>query len=103
MLHDNAPTQKSALVKEYFDTHEIKTLPHPPYSPDIAPCDFWLSPVIKERLVCRRFESHRAVGSAAFQCTNTIPQTDYKTAFSKWIVRLKKCVDANGDYSEGLS
>jgi len=34
---------------------------------------------------------------------NTIPKNDYKAVFSKWIVRLKMCVDANGKYVEGLS
>jgi len=63
----NAPAHKSAVVKEYLDTHWIKTLPHPPYSPDVAPYDFCLNPVIKERLRDRRgrrFESRTAVGSA---------------------------------------
>jgi hypothetical protein len=32
----------------------------------------------------------------------TIPQNDYKAAFSKWIVWLKKFVDANGEYFEGV-
>ena len=25
----------------------IKTLPQPPYSPDLAPCDFWLFPKLR--------------------------------------------------------
>jgi hypothetical protein len=51
----------------------------------------------------RRFESRPVVGSAVFQCMNTIPQHDYKAAFSKLIGMLKKCVDANGKYFEDLS
>ena len=30
LLHDNASAHKSAMVKEYLETHGIKTLPHPP-------------------------------------------------------------------------
>jgi hypothetical protein len=48
----------------------------------------------------RRFESRPVIGSTVFQSMNTIPQNDYKVAFSKWIVRLKS---ANGEYFEGLS
>ena len=97
------PAHKSDMVTEYLDTHGIKTLPHPPYSPDLASCNFRLNPVIKECLGGKRFESYLVVGSSVFQCMNTIPQNDYKAVFSKWIVTLKKCVDANGEFFEGLS
>ena len=30
-----------------FDQHGIKTVPYPPYSPDLAPCDFWLFPKLR--------------------------------------------------------
>ena len=42
--HDNAAPHKSAVVTEYLRKERIKLLPHPPYSPDIAPCDFFLFP-----------------------------------------------------------
>jgi hypothetical protein len=99
-LHDNAPVNKSAVVKEYLDTHGTETLPHPPYSSDLALCSVWLNAVITEHIVGRRFESRPVIGSTVFQSMNTIPQNDYKVAFSKWIVRLKS---ANGEYFEGLS
>ena len=41
---DNAPVHNSILVTDYLTKMGIKTLPHPPYSPDLAPCDFWLFP-----------------------------------------------------------
>ena len=37
LLHDNAPAHKSAVVKEYIDTHGIKTSPHPPYQSSLVP------------------------------------------------------------------
>ena len=101
LLHDNAPAHKSAVVTEYLKDHGLESLPHPPYSPDLSPCDFCLNPVIKNTLRGRRFESRHAVGSAVFQCTNSIAKEDYKTAFSNWILRLKKCVQARGEYFEG--
>ena len=47
---DNAPVYNSILVTDYLTKMSIKTVPHPPYSPDLAPCDFWLFPKIKENL-----------------------------------------------------
>lgn len=51
LLHDNALADKSAMLKKYLDTHGMKALPHHPYSQGLAACDFWLNPVIKERLI----------------------------------------------------
>jgi histone-lysine N-methyltransferase SETMAR len=103
LLHDNAPAHKSAVVTEYLNTSDIQTLPHPAYSPDLSPCDFWLNPVIKDHLRGRRFESRSAVGSALYQCMNSIPKSDYKEAFKIWVKRLKKCVEVKGEYFEGLN
>ena len=41
---DNAPVHNSFLVTDYLTKMGIKTVPQPPYSPDVAPCDFWLFP-----------------------------------------------------------
>ena len=66
LLHDNAPAHKSAVVVDYLKTSGLHTLPHPPYSPDLAPCDFWLNPHIKQCLRGRKFETRTAVGRALF-------------------------------------
>ena len=44
---DNAPVHNSILVIDYLTKMGIKTVPHPPYSPDLAPCDFWLFPKLR--------------------------------------------------------
>ena len=44
---DNAPVHNSILVTDYLTQMGIKTVPHPPYSPDLAPYDFWLFPKLK--------------------------------------------------------
>ena len=38
---DNTPVHNSILVTDYLTKMDIKTVPQPPYSPDLAPCDFW--------------------------------------------------------------
>ena len=47
---DNSPVYNSILVTDYLTKMGIKTVHHPPYSPDLAPCDFWLFPKLKENL-----------------------------------------------------
>ena len=39
---DNAPVHNSIFITAYLTKMGIKTVPHRPYSPDFAPCDFWL-------------------------------------------------------------
>jgi hypothetical protein len=50
MLHDNAPAHHSMLVQEELAKQQVTVLPHPPYSPDLAPCDFFFFPRLKEKL-----------------------------------------------------
>jgi len=42
LLHDNARRHVTKVVKKYLETLKWNVLPHPPYSPDIAPSDYWL-------------------------------------------------------------
>ena len=47
---DNAPVHNSILVTDYLTKIVIKTVSQPPYSPELAPSDFWLFPKLKEKL-----------------------------------------------------
>ena len=44
---DNAPVYNSIFVTDYLSKMGIKTVSHPPYSPEFAPCDFWLFPKLR--------------------------------------------------------
>ena len=72
----------------------LDVLDHPPYSPDLSPCDFWLLPRLKEMLVRHRFESLCGIGSMVYQCLQ--PKEDYRAAFRKLVDRCKMCVEADG-------
>ena len=47
---DNTLVNNSILVTDYLSKMGIKTVPQPPYSPHLAPSDFWLFPKLKEEL-----------------------------------------------------
>ena len=51
---DNAPVHNSILVTDYLTKMDNRTIPHSHYSPDLAPCDFWLFPRLKEKAVVMR-------------------------------------------------
>ena len=47
---DNAPVHTAKAVKTFLDKKGIKMLDHHPYSPDLAPADFFLFPTLKREL-----------------------------------------------------
>ena len=85
LLHDNTPAHKSATVQEYLKESGLDVLDHPPYNPDLSPCDFWLFPRLKEMLAGHHFESCCGIGSVVYQCLQHIPKEDYWAAFWKWV------------------
>ena len=74
----------------------IKTVPHPLYSQDLAPCDFWLFPKLKG---CR-YETNE-MKEAVTNVIDTLTQEDFHEAFQKLLERYNKCIAAGGDYFEG--
>ena len=74
----------------------IKSVPHPPYSPDLAPCDFWLFPKLRG---CR-YETIEEMKEAVMMVIDTFTQEDFHGAFQK-LLEQYKCIAARGDYFEG--
>ena len=79
--HDNGAPHKSKVVTKYLQEERVILLPHPPYSPDLAPCDFFLFPKIKKELGGKRFERIQNVSCVINVITNSIPQEEYAEYF----------------------
>ena len=75
----------------------IKTVRRPPYSPDVAPCDFWLFPKLRG---CR-FETIEEMKEAVTKLIDTLTQEDFYWAFQMLLERYNKGIAAGGDYFEG--
>ena len=75
----------------------IKTVPHRPYSPDLAPCDFWLFPKLRG---CR-YETIEEMKEAVTKVNDTLTQVDFHEAFQKLFERYNKCFAPRGEYIEG--
>ena len=76
---------------------DIKTVPQPPYSPELAPCDFWLFPKLRG---CR-YETIEEMKEAVTKVIDTLTQEDFHGAFQKLLEQYNKCIAAGGDYFEG--
>ena len=75
----------------------IKTVPYPPYCPDLAPCDFLLFPKLRG---CR-YETIEEMKEAVMKVIDTLTQEDLHWALQKLLERYNNCIAAGGDYFEG--
>ena len=76
---------------------DIKTVPQPPYSPDLTPCDFWLFPKFTG-CHCKTIEEMK---EAVTKVIDTLRQEDFHGAFQKLLEQYNKCIAAGGDYFKG--
>lgn len=98
--HDNAPSHTAFRVVAYLAQHNIATVPQPPYSPDIAPPDFFLFPRLKTTLKGHHHGSVEALQQAVTRELNSIPVSAFQEAYENWKSRWQRCVDVGGSYFE---
>ncbi|GFS17167.1 transposase [Elysia marginata] len=94
LLHDNAGPHEARATTQSLQDLGIQVLPHPTYTPDLAPCDFWLFPILKDRLVRRKFDRIQDLAKAVNSELSAIQEEDYQGVFWKWQIRLKRCMRA---------
>ena len=94
---DNAQVHNSILLTDYLTKMGIKTVPQPPYSPDLALCDFCLF----SKLRGCRYETTEEMKETVTKVIDTIPREDFDGAFQKLLKQYNKCTAAGGDYFEG--
>ena len=100
VLHwDNAPVHTSQKVLDFLAKKNIQLLPHPPYSPDLAPADFFLFPTLKRELAghTMALEEFRKKWEGVIR---KLTKEDFTKAFQRWLERCKKCVEVHGNYVE---
>ena len=97
--HDNAPSHASLLVREFLAKQTVATLPQLPYSPDLAPPDFFLFPRLKSSFKGHHFGTVKNVQAAVTNAVKEIPVQDIQASYV-WQNRWKWCIDAQGCYFE---
>ena len=79
--HDNTPSHRASTTQETIDRRSIEVLGHPPYSPDLAPCNFFLFPTLKKILRGRKFDDVADLQRAVQSGTASLGATTYKNCF----------------------
>lgn len=100
LLHDNAPSHRAVLIQEFLARKQVCVLNHPPYSPDMSPCDYFLFPKLKLPLKGRFFDNVEDIQAAVTSALRDIPQTELQRSFQLLRDRATRCIDAGGMYFE---
>lgn len=100
--HDNAPAHKAQVVVDFLASEHIQEVGHPPYSPDLAPCDFFVFPNVKRLMRGVRYESPKEAVDAFRELIESLPSSSWSSCWTKWFERMQLCIDCNGDYFEKL-
>ena len=74
----------------------IKTVAHPPESPELAACDVWLFPKLRG---CR-YETIEEIKEAVTKVIDTLTQEEFHRAIQRFLEQYNKCITARGDYFE---
>ena len=98
MALNYARPHNSRTVLNYLREQQIGLMLHPPYSPDLAPCDYWLFGLIKRGLIDQKDDN--TLFKSVFFVQNSISEKEYKKTFSKLVKRYKLCIKKKGEYFE---
>jgi transposase len=71
----------SRQTTEFVTNNNLAIVPHPPYSPDLAPCDFALFPKLKMKLKGRRFEAVSDIQRESQAVLDSFKENDFHGAF----------------------
>jgi histone-lysine N-methyltransferase SETMAR len=101
ILHfDNGPIHNADGVQEHLTGLGFKRLEHPPYSLDLAPCDFFLFGAMKGNCWGQRFDSLDGLFDAGEGLLRGLCADVLQTVFQEWIRHLRLYSESGGDYVE---
>ena len=100
LLHDNAPIHTSQKTVDTLNKAGFEIIAHPPYSPDMAPSDFYLFQHLKKHLRGRKFEDADELRNSVEEWFEMKPPEFFSCAFEQLLKRWRSVVDARGSYIE---
>ena len=99
-MHDNATPHSANVTKALLDTFGWDVWEHPPYSPDLAPCDFHVFGPLKNKLAEQRYSTDEEVQAAVKEWCAGGGREFFKQGIQKLVSRYEKCKNLVGDYVE---
>lgn len=97
---DNARIHTAKKTKSFLETEGFVVVPHPPYSPDISPCDFFLFGYLKGKLQGTYAHDRTEIMRKSEKILEEIPKEMFQQVTDEWKRRLDLCIKVNGEYVE---
>uniref|UniRef100_A0A0K0E9X1 HTH_48 domain-containing protein n=1 Tax=Strongyloides stercoralis TaxID=6248 RepID=A0A0K0E9X1_STRER len=98
LLHDNARPHVSKKTLQKLGELGYETLPHPAYSPDLAPTDFHFFKHLDHFLNEKIFNNEEDIKTALIKILASRSQDFYQNGINKMVSRWQQCIDSNGSY-----
>jgi transposase len=95
---ENSMWYNWAKITEKPEKRHIARAPHPPYSPDLSPCDFRLFGILKQKMKERVFQSEGEILAAVTESWNEFTFEDIQRVFHNWMERLIWVIANSGEY-----
>jgi len=96
--HDNAPAHTALSVREFLVKKNIPVLSYPPYSPDLASCNFSLFSKLKLTLKGHHFGTMENVQNVVTDKLHILTENDFRYCYDQWKKRWNHCVTSQGSY-----
>jgi histone-lysine N-methyltransferase SETMAR len=101
MLHfDNSPIRCTGPVRDRMAVAELERMEHPPYSPDLASCGFFLFGSVRRKLVRKQYEMPEDLFSDVRNIIEGIRPDILKSVYESWKGRLLDCCNSDGQSVE---
>ena len=101
--HDNARADTAAAVTLGFvPASDFQLVTHPPYSPDLAPCDWFLFPSVKWQLKGKQFQNVEDARAFIEGVIFHMPQSTWSGVVDSWFERMVQSVQAEGGFVANL-
>ena len=101
--HDNASAHTAAKTLDFLAANDVQLVTHPPYSPDLAPCDWLLAPSVKRQLKGKQFQNAEDARAFFEGVIFDIPQSIWSGVIDSWFEKMVKCVQTEGVSSKNWS
>jgi len=98
LRHDNARWHNARLTQTKINELGWEVLPHPPYSPDVAPSDYRLFWSLQNFLVGKEFADEEDVNRAITSFIASKPPSFFRDGIEKLVTKWRQVIDNEGQY-----
>lgn len=103
ILHtDNTSAHSAQKTVHFLKKKKLRCRGHPPYSPDLVSCNYFMFLKTKEELRGTRFQTSEAAVAKYTRVVKAWSEEAYAEAYQKWLLQMQLCIEASGHYFEKL-